>query len=138
MIIHLAQGEPGYLPDGILLPLRDEAHGDLAPLLYRFEGQALGWEAAVLLAEYRDWCPLETLAAALSVPSTVLITGLWPLIENNILQERFFAFGPGYRLYADHRLRRLVQLLATDIGRGPHDRTCSVLPVSGAFIHGCT
>lgn len=115
MILHLAPGEPSYLPDGLLCPTRDQAHSDLAPLLYRFDVRTTAWEAVALLAEQDGWCPLTTLADGLCRTPAGLLLQLWPLVQDGVLQERLSASGPSYRLKADHRLRRLALLLATRI-----------------------
>jgi hypothetical protein len=119
VILHLAQGEPSYLPDGLLVPTRDQAHPDLMPLLHHFESRTVAWEAAALLVEHDGWCPLETLADGLCAPFDLLLPQLWPLVESGLLQERLQVTGLQYRLGANHRLRRLAQLLATGFAEAP-------------------
>ena len=119
MILHLAQGEPSYLPDGLLVPTRDQAHPDLMPLLHHFESRTVAWEAAALLVEHDGWCPLETLADGLCASFDSLLPQLWPLVESGLLQERLQVTGLQYLLGANHRLRRLALLLVADVAEAP-------------------
>lgn len=119
MILYLAPGEPSYLPDGLLIPTRDQADADLAPVLCHYESRTVAWGAAALLAEQDDWCSLERLADELGKSSEALLVQLEPLVQGGVIQERLRVTGFQYRLSVNYRLRRLAQLSAAGIAAEP-------------------
>ena len=111
LILHLAPGEPSYLPDGLFIPPRDQAHLDQALWLQGMAINSPVWKIMVLLMQQPDWYPVEELAAGVEQPLVILLTLLWRLVENRLLQERVQVTGVEYRLVANPHFRLLATLL---------------------------
>lgn len=112
MILHLAQGEPSYLPDGLFEPQRDVAHPDLAPYLQRYIDRPEMWTVAAFLAGNIGWCSLEDIAQALMLTALEALSQLSLLVDNGLVEERMLVTGPRYRFAAGNRLRSFLQLSA--------------------------
>ena len=113
MIMHLAQGEPSYLPDGLFEPQRDVAHPDLAPYLWQYVDRPQVWAVVAFLAGNVGWYSLQETAEGLSVPAHEVLSQLAPLVESGLVQERMLVTGPRFRFAASNRLRSFMQLSLT-------------------------
>jgi hypothetical protein len=112
MIIYLAQGEPSYLPDGLFVPLRDEAQPDLARFLQRHAYRPLMWSVAAFMAENTGWYSHADISARLALSASNAITHLGALVENGFVEERVLITGPSYRFAASYRMRAFFKLWA--------------------------
>ena len=112
MIIYLAQGEPSYLPDGLFVPLRDEAQPDLARFLQRHACRPLMWSVAAFMAENTGWYSHADISAQLALSASNAITHLGALVENGFVEERVLITGPSYRFAASYRMRAFFKLWA--------------------------
>lgn len=113
MILHLAQGEPSYLPDGLFEPQRDVAYPDLAPYLWQYVDRPQMWAVVAFLAGSIGWCSLQETAEGLSVSEQEVLSQLDPLVESGLVQERMLVTGPKFRFAASNRLRSFMQLSLT-------------------------
>jgi hypothetical protein len=112
MIIYLAQGEPSYLPDGLFVPLRDEADPDLARFLQRYAHRPLVWTVAAFMAENAGWYSHADICAQLALSASSAIAHLGALVENGFVEERMLITGPSYRFSASYRTRAFFKLWA--------------------------
>jgi hypothetical protein len=112
MIMYLAQGEPSYLPDGLFIPPRDEAHPDLARFLQRHADRPLTWIVAAFTAENAGWYSYADIADQLALSASVVITHLGALVEGGFVEERMSIIGPCYRFAANYRMRAFFKLWA--------------------------
>lgn len=105
MIMHLAPGEPSYLPDGLFVPLHDEALLDLVPAIRRCVDGQIPWDVVACLAAATDWCSYQEIARGLERPVGDILAQLDALAQAGVVEERLLVVGPHYRFGADRRLR---------------------------------
>jgi len=103
--MHLASGEPSYLPDGLFGPLHDEAFIDLVPVIRRCADLQIPWDVVACLAAAINWCPYQDVARGVDRPAEEILAQLALLAQAGLVEERFLASGPHYRFRSSHRLR---------------------------------
>ncbi len=111
--MHLAQGEPGYLPDGLFGYVQDEAHLDLAMYLRCAVDQPMTWAVAAVLADRGGWCWVEEFVASLGMSTQEVVACLGILEEIGLVQMQVLVVGPRVRIHACRRVRSFVSLLAS-------------------------
>lgn len=105
MIMHLAPGEPSYLPDGLLVPLHDEAFLDLVPVIRRCADLQIPWNVVACLSAATDWCSYRDVARSVDRPVEDILDQLDQLALAGLIEERFLTPGPHYRFRSRRRLR---------------------------------
>ncbi len=115
MILSLGQGEPSYVPDGLIGQAHDYADVTYLAFLQCYARDLDQWGVICFFASHQnDWCELADLAVELRQPFDRLAERLEDLAAKRLLEERVLVTGPEYRLTRASELRRLVLRLGAE------------------------
>jgi hypothetical protein len=109
MILSLGQGEPSYVPDGLVGQARDSADVSYLAFLQCYARDLTQWELICYFSDHQEsWCSLAVMAQELGLLSDELDQKLVCLANARLLEQRVAVTGPEYRLTRSAQLRRLV------------------------------
>ncbi len=115
MILSLGQGEPSYVPDGLIGQAHDYADVTYLAFLQCYARDVAQWGVICYFAGHQnDWCVLADVAVELGQPPDRLAARLEDLSGKRLLEERVLVTGPEYRLTRAPELRRLVLRLGAE------------------------
>lgn len=115
MILCLGQGEPSYVPDGLMGQARDCADLSYLAFLQCYARDLKNWEIICFFASHQDeWCALEVLAEAIDSPRSETADTVNQLTHARLLEERVLTTGVFYRLTRTPQLRHQVARLGAE------------------------
>ncbi len=115
MILCLGQGEPSYVPDGLMGQARDSADVSYLAFLQCYARNLVKWEIICFFASHQDeWCGLDVLAEAIGSPLNETENSLCQLTQARLLDERVLSTGIFYRLTRVPQLRHQVARLGAE------------------------
>ena len=112
MILSLGQGEPSYVPDGLMGQARDMADLSYLAFLQCYARDLVKWDIICYFAGHQDeWTTLTDLGEALDQPLLVVATHTNELVNRRLLNERVMATGVEYGLtYLPHLRHQAARL----------------------------
>jgi hypothetical protein len=109
MILCLEQGEPSYVPDGLMGQARDHADVSYLAFLQCYARNLVNWEIICFFADHQEaWCAIRMLTEAIGCSGDAIVESLARLSEARLLDERVVSTGFVYRLTRAPQLRRQV------------------------------
>jgi hypothetical protein len=115
MILSLGQGEPSYVPDGLIERAHDYADVSYLAFLQCYARDLAQWAIICFFARQQDdWCTLEDLAVDTDGAAEQVAKRLVVLSDRGLLEERVLFTGLEYRLTRSPELRRLVLRLGSE------------------------
>ncbi len=115
MIVSLGQGEPSYIPDGLMGQAHDYADITYLAFLQCYARDLEQWEIVCFFSNHQqDWCGIDDLAEELDQSPTQLAARLSRMADARLLDERVLVTGPEYCLTRNPDLRRLAVRLGSE------------------------
>ncbi len=115
MILCLGQGEPSYVPDGLMGQARDSADLSYLAFLQCYARDLAKWEIICFFSSHQDeWCSLEVLADAIGSSLAAASDMVCQLAQARLLEERVLNTGVFYRLTRVPQLRHQVARLGAE------------------------
>ncbi len=115
MILSLGQGEPSYVPDGLIGQAHDYADMSYLAFLQCYARDLGQWEIICFFSNHQnEWFTLEDAAAEMRRTPADLRERLEKLAAGRLLDERVPFTGPEYSLTRSPELRRLVVRLGSE------------------------
>ncbi len=115
MIVSLGQGEPSYIPDGLMGQAHDFADITYLAFLQCYARDLEQWEIVCFFSNHQqDWCRIDVLADELGQAPAQLAARLSKMADARLLDERILVTGPEYRLTTSPDLRRLAVRLGSE------------------------
>ncbi len=115
MILSLGQGEPSYVPDGLMGQARDMTDLSYLAFLQCYARDLIKWDIICFFAGHQDrWITLSELAEALDQPMQTVADHADELVNRRLLSERVMATGLEYGLTCVPHLRHQAARLGSE------------------------
>jgi hypothetical protein len=115
MILSLGQGEPSYVPDGLMGQARDSADISYVAFLQCYARDLVKWEMICYFAGHQDeWSSLSDVADAIDHPESEVAQHADELVSRHLLDERVMFTGVEYALTCTPHLRHQAARLGSE------------------------